>query len=390
MSARGELFTYADAAAQVRAALPPSYGVTRAPDGVIDVRDERQKLVCRIRVRVLAGGSQWLTLTPLRGYERKCERIRCWLERGGLRPSWQWKQARVPMVVDEPANVAAARVLQRLLEIQQANLPGVLVGEDPEFLHDLRVANRRARSVVRQMRAAFLPEPAARIAAELRWLGAQTGATRDLEVLLATLDPATAELAPVRLLLERRLARARAEMTVTLRSPRAAQLDSTLTRLLQDAAQRAPAAALPVAELAAARIRRLHRRIVRAGGAISAPMEPQAYHALRKQGKELRYLLELFGLALFDNSAVSELITALKELQDVLGRHQDCAVQATTLRQLAPELAAQAGGAAALLATGAVIARLETQQAEAREHFESSFNVFASARQRKLVARVFD
>ncbi len=389
VSARGELFTYADAAAQVRAALPPSYGVTQAPNGPIDVRDERQKLVCRIQLRVLTGGSQWLTLAPLRGYERKCDRIRCWLEHGGVHPSWQWKQARVPMAADDPANVAVARVLERLLEIQQANLPGVLAGEDPEFLHDLRVANRRARTVVRQMDAAFAPADAARIAAELRWLGAQTGPTRDLEVLLATLDPVTAELEPLRLLLERRLVHARAEMTVSLRSQRATQLDSTLTRLVQEAAQRAPAA-IGVAELAGARIRRLHRRMVRAGGAISAQIEPQVYHELRKQGKELRYLLELFGLALFDNTAVGELIAALKELQDVLGRHQDCAVHAATLRQLAPQLAAQPGGVGALLATGSVIAGLEARQAEAREHFESSFNIFASARQRKLVARVFD
>jgi CHAD domain-containing protein len=390
VSARGELFTFADAPAQVRSALAPGYGLTQAPDGLIQVRDERQKLVCRIQVRVLAGGSQWLTLAPLRGYERESERIRLRLEAGGLRAAWQWKQARVEMAPDEPAAVVVARVLQRLLEIQQANLPGVLAGEDAEFLHDLRVANRRARVAASQMRAALAPGSAARIGAELRWLGAQTAVTRDLEVLLATREAAVAELLPLRLVLERRLVQARAEMTAALSSPRAAQWEASLTRLVQDAGQAAPVAGPLVAELAAARIRRLHRLMVRAGRVLDAQTDAQAYHDLRKQGKALRYLLELFGLALFDSGAVSELITSLKQLQDVLGRHQDCAVHAAMLRELAPELAAGGDGAAALLATGALIAGLEAQQREAREQFQERFRAFASARQCKLVSRLSD
>lgn len=390
MSARGELFTFGDAAAQVRTALPPSYGLTHATCGRIDLRDERQKLVCRIELRALPGGSQWLTLVPLRGYDRDCERIRHWLEAGGLRPAWQWKQARVPMAADEPANVAAARVLERLLEIQQANLPGVLVGEEPEYLHDLRVANRRARTVVRQMRVALDPAAAGRLSDELRWLAAQTTSTRDLEVLLETLDASAAQLAPLRLLLERRLERARAEMTAMLRSSRRTQLEQTLESLLDVAARASGAVVPPVAVLAATRIRRQHRRMVRSGAAIGPTTEAQAYHDLRKQGKELRYLLELFGTALFDTQAVSELIATLKQLQDVLGCHQDCAVHAATLRTLAPELAASPGGAEALLAAGALLAGLEAQQAAARERFQAAFSGFASPRARGLVARICD
>ena len=52
------------------------------------------------------------------------------------------------------------RVLRRLLEIAEVNLPGTLADLDTEFLHDLRVSIRRARSVLRELKAR--PRPGAR------------------------------------------------------------------------------------------------------------------------------------------------------------------------------------------------------------------------------------
>ncbi len=61
------------------------------------------------------------------------------------------------MAADERSDVVVARVLARLLEIQDANLPGALADSDVEFLHDFRVAIRRTRSVLREMRGVFAP-----------------------------------------------------------------------------------------------------------------------------------------------------------------------------------------------------------------------------------------
>ena len=57
--------------------------------------------------------------------------------------------------------------------------------------------------------------------------------------------------------------------------------------------------------------------MVRDGRAIDDESPPESLHDLRKRGKELRYLLELFG-SLFPPSVVKPMVSALKGLQDVL------------------------------------------------------------------------
>ncbi len=408
MSARGELFTFEAPLEQAAAALAGDYTVaptptpTPTPGGAgaasaIAVRDALDKLVCRITVRSVPGPSHWLTLAPLRGYAQDGERIRSLLlDRGSFRSEESWRSAAVPMHRGERADAAVVRVLSALLAIHDANLPGALADSDPEFLHDLRVAIRRTRSVLRQMRGVFLPERLEPVRGGLRWLQQQTGPTRDLDVYLQelaelqALAPETmrAGLAPLEPLLEARRQLARAAMVAALTSPGTQALQAQWAELL-DAPAAGTDAERPVAALAARRIRRVHRAIVRAGGALTPATPPEAYHELRKQGKELRYLLELFGMALFDQEPVAALVRALKDLQDVLGRHQDRAVQAAMLREIGDELVAAPGGAAALMAIGTLVSRLEAEAADARGAFSQRFEAFASEAQCKLVSKLF-
>ena len=78
--------------------------------------------------------------------------------------------------------------------------------------------------------------------------------------------------------------------------------------------------------------------MVRDGSAIDDDSPDEALHDLRKRGKELRYLLELFG-SLFPADVVKPMVAALKDLQDVLGHFQDRSVQTDMLRETADELA---------------------------------------------------
>jgi CHAD domain-containing protein len=129
--------------------------------------------------------------------------------------------------------------------------------------------------------------------------------------------------------------------------------------------------------------------MVKMGRAITADSEPEDYHELRKKGKELRYLLELFAAPLYDPGTVKPLIRALKGLQDVLGVHQDRDVQALMLKRLGEDVAVQPGGTPALMAMGALLERLEAEAQTAREQFADSFSEFASDAQRKLVDGTF-
>jgi CHAD domain-containing protein len=125
------------------------------------------------------------------------------------------------------------------------------------------------------------------------------------------------------------------------------------------------------------------------GNAIDSDSPAEDYHELRKKGKELRYLLELFGAPLYPREVVAPMVKALKALQDVLGRHQDREVQVAMLRSLRDELAERPGGSGALMAMGALVARLEEDERAARAAFAESFDEFASKEQRKRVKGTF-
>ena len=59
------------------------------------------------------------------------------------------------------------------------NSRGALLDLDPEFLHDLRVATRRARTALRLFAPLLDPERAAHWSGELAWIGSSVGPVRD-------------------------------------------------------------------------------------------------------------------------------------------------------------------------------------------------------------------
>ena len=296
------------------------------------------------------------------------------------------------------ADAAAAEVLTQLAAIAEANVPGTIADLDTEFLHDLRVAVRRARAVLRELKGVHDPEQRAHVRAELKWIQAATGPVRDLDVQLLGWDELIAPLAseraadlvPLWNLLERRRAREFARLRRSLRGARFAAALAAWRALATTAPAETegPDATVAIDVLAADRIRRVYRHMVRDGSKIGDDSPPEALHDLRKRGKELRYLLEMFG-GLFEPKVVKPMVKTLKQLQDVLGDFQDTAVQSEMLRGLRDELAAEPGGPAALIAVGAVIEALAAAQQEARDHFAGRFASFAAADQRALVRDTF-
>jgi len=206
-------------------------------------------------------------------------------------------------------------------------------------------------------------------------------------------EPLRADLEPLRQLLRARRLKARAAMEIAISSDHARMLHADITEILdglvlEDESDR-PDAARPIGDVVGHRVRKVHRRMVDMGGAISPDSPPEQYHELRKKGKELRYLLELFAAQLFDADVVKPMIRALKGLQDVLGLHQDREVQIELLKEIADDLVSEPGGAGALMAVGVLIDRLEADAAAARGRFAESFADFASEAQSKLVSEAF-
>jgi CHAD domain-containing protein len=308
-------------------------------------------------------------------------------------------KVRVDLRPDQRSDRAAVAVLVDLAGMVEANLPGTLADLDTEFLHDLRVAVRRSRSVLRELKGAFPPEALATQRDALRWIQGVTGPTRDLDVQLLDWDhlvsgiPAErhAALAPVRALLVRHRAAAFRALRRELRGPAYRHAwDGYRSFLAGDLgpARKRPDAKRPIVDVAGRRIRKVYGRMLAMGAGIDAASPATDLHELRKRGKELRYLLELFG-GLWPRAVVKPMVRSLKELQDMLGVHQDREVQATYLRGLAGELAGSTGGPAALLALGVLVDRLDAEQHEAREAFAARFAAFAAPDRQALVAKVF-
>jgi CHAD domain-containing protein len=393
----------------------------------VNVLDDAGKIVVRLRAEepaVLRGGDGALALRPrlhvagVRGYDADYDRVLAILTGDvglqdapgpvlddalaalGSAVGGTSSKLRIELAPGERADVAAVTILRRLAQVIADNMPGTLADVDSEFLHDLRVAVRRSRALQRELRGVFPPEPLRVFRDGLRELQVLTGPTRDLDVQLLEFgelaaglgESAAGDVAPLRRLLEQRLAVERRRMVAGLRSDRTRALlhnwEDFLGALVAATEDDRPDAARPIADVAAERIATVYRRMVKMGNAIDDDSPHEALHDLRKKGKELRYLLEFFS-SLYPADVVKPMVGTLKGLQDVLGRFQDREVQADLLRALGDDIAAMEGGAAALMAMGVLVERLTEQQEQARAQFAESFAQFAAKPQRAIVEATF-
>jgi CHAD domain-containing protein len=283
-----------------------------------------------------------------------------------------------------PARAALQAVLLQLLDTLEANVPGTIRDVDTEFLHDLRVAVRRTRSALKLAGDVLPASLPARFRPEFKWLGDLTTPTRDLDVYLLSYDEMTtalvsaapADLEPFHTHLARRRVIEQRALARGLRSAR-------FSRLACD--WRAALSGLTVsrggertADLAARRLRRAHRRVLREGRAIGADSPAEQLHDLRKRCKELRYLLEIFA-SVFDPQAYQRALKDLKGLQDCLGEFQDRQVQQQEIREFADQMIADRKvPATALLAMGELAGGIGHAQRRARAEFTGRFGEFAS------------
>ncbi len=374
-----------------------------------ELRDNGRRRPLRLRTK----------LAPVRGSEQALAGVRATLGQelgfgeapeplvdeaaraAGRSPSGTSSKVQVPLRFDQRADTAAAAILVRLLEVIECNIDGALADLDSEFLHDMRVAVRRTRSVQRELRHVFPRSELERFRAEFRRLHRVTGESRDLDVYVLEFDSFRAmvpeamrpDLDPLLGLLRARRERAHRAMADALRSPPTPELFARWRALLASLADLPTAdrrdAGLAIGVLAARRIGKVYARMVGIGGAITPTSAPRDYHELRKQGKELRYLLELFGTPLYPSEVVKPMIKALKALQDVLGRHQDREVQVAMLRSLCGEIDEMPRAAGALRAIGVLVERLGADERAARAEFAERFAAFSSPAQRRLVEDAF-
>ncbi len=251
---------------------------------------------------------------------------------------------------------ALAGMLRQTLAQALPNAAEIADGRGtPDHLHQLRVALRRLRSVLRLFGDwSSQPEEAAQLQADWREPFAQLGQARDRDVLAQTLRPALAAAGapPFAWPATAQPAAAPADL---LRGPVFGRL---VLRSLALSLAPEPPDQPALGPAAAAVMQAAWKPLLREAPAFSqAPVAAQ--HRARRRLKRLRYALELL-LPLYKGRSAKPLQRALAAAADALGALNDLYVAEDLLRPLA------ADQPSAWFAVGWVVARREAALAQAQ------------------------
>jgi inorganic triphosphatase YgiF len=242
------------------------------------------------------------------------------------------------------ARHAFAIAARNCLAQMRGNEASARLGQDPEGIHQLRVGLRRLRALVNAYRDALAPAAHEFLSRELRWLQQELNPARDWDVFIATtLEPITRRMPGLEACLAaakelRDLAQGRA--TATLAAPRYTAFLLHCYHWLATGAWALADTGLhdrPVAEFAAAMLQRRHRRLLKFGGK-RADLPEADLHRLRLMAKKQRYIGDFFR-EIYPRKATGRYITALADIQDVLGSLNDALVSRHLVEELERYLA---------------------------------------------------
>jgi CHAD domain-containing protein len=377
--------------------------------------------------------SSVLEVRPVQGYGRVCNRVlrtledRLKLERLaegelervclalGRYPGDYSSKVQIELDPTAPMVTSARCIHLSLLSTLLCNEDGTRRDLDSEFLHDFRVAMRRTRSALSQIKGVFPAAAAAHFQSEFRWLGGVTGPTRDLDVFLLKLDdyrdalPSEIhqDLAPLGRLLRREQHREQCKLAKALDAQRyrllltewrdflengkvpGSKVRGTVSSEAWSEEEQGPSEQQPTADIASARIWKIYRRVIRRGSEIREETPAEAVHGVRIDCKKLRYMMEFFK-GLYPSAKVNGLLKILKQLQQNLGDFNDYEVQQENLAIFADRLLETSDiGAAPLLAMGRLQAYLAGGQAEERRRFGKVFAHFAERQHQKRFSALF-
>ncbi|TRZ99714.1 MAG: CHAD domain-containing protein [Rhodocyclaceae bacterium] len=221
----------------------------------------------------------------------------------------------------------------------QLNHEGAVRSDDPEYVHQMRVATRRLRAALRMFRPVLPDGFAAQLVPPMSELTRSLGQARDLDVLMAEIVAPVAAALPdeprltdLTSAVTNRLYAARAHIRHMLRQPGYSQLLLTAGSLLQRAPFIEPPDAgdsLPLLQFADRRLHRLQKKVLDLADAARVD-SPPSLHQLRIGIKRLRYAIEFFG-PMIPGKAGAAIIKRLASFQDELGQLNDLASAGTLL-----------------------------------------------------------
>jgi CHAD domain-containing protein len=301
---------------------------------------------------------------------------------------------------DMRSDKAAKAILRFLLQVIRVNEAYIDKDLDTEFLHDFRVAIRRTRSALGQIKYVFPTKTTDRFKKDFAFLGKLSNELRDLDVYLLNEDKYKAILPPI-------LRDDIDPLFEHLRKKRSTVLQKVIrdlnakkyAKILEDwkaflnkpqsNSVTASNAKLPVIDLARNSIFKKYRNVVKVGSQVIENTEDEMLHVLRIHCKKLRYLMEFFS-SLFPRKKINTLIDQLKKLQDNLGDFNDLCVQTEYLLNIIEGLPiTHPQSKRTFAAIGSLIGTLDREKKTVKDAFAESFTDFASPANQRLFRELF-
>lgn len=368
----------------------------------------------------LQSNCKTICLKPVRGYRKEFldiqaiikqfktkevslkEIYQVYFESVNLIPGFYSSKFNLKLSPKQNTQKASQRILKYLLNIMQQNEQGIINDIDTEYLHDFRVATRRTRSALSQIKGIFPKDKLLEFKNDFAFLGKQSNRLRDLDVYILNkekyrklippqlrkgLDPMFANLLRER---KRELNKfvnyLHHESYLSLIDKWEKFLQQNLKKNDQDILENA----IVSVKLASKKfILKKYKDIRKIGKSITNESDDEILHALRIECKKLRYLLEFFS-SLYPQEKTSLLIKNLKKLQDNLGDFNDYYIQQLDLiNYLENKIKLNKDTRIISAAIGSLISVLNKEQNKVRNDFTKTYSEFSNNQNEKLFNEVF-
>jgi triphosphatase len=301
-----------------------------------------------------------------------------------------------PVTIDATMNIeAVARAnLRRYLNAWMVHEPAARLGDDPEELHDLRLAMRRLHACLSFFRP-YLPDPLTGIRTTLKTLLAVLGEARDFDIALCELQVSSLGITEADRNCIEELERHLISQRVQARARMLNALDlETVQRAVDTLAEAALESPLPTSDAAAgpltltivpALIRTRYKKLRQRAARLDSHSSVDDYHKVRSRVKKLRYALETVSV-LYGKPA-DEMLRALQRLQEKLGVQHDADVAGRRLQCLAGT-APPGVQPETLFLMGRLAERHADTAVRARKRFAKAYRKVSGRRWKALRARI--
>jgi inorganic triphosphatase YgiF len=271
---------------------------------------------------------------------------------------------------DANLDEATARIILGTIDHYLVNWASLRASDDPESIHQMRVALRRLRAALGMLSKVIPCSEFESFREEAKALATALGPARDSDALRELIEHGPMghfgdkkDFAPLLDALEQRRAAAYSESRALTDSSRPSLFVLRLSAFVARRGWRNTVDGLelttltePVAVFAAQALERLHKRVRKRGKKLVTLADEQR-HQVRIALKNLRYAGEFFASCFADDRDPAPFVRAAANLQGLLGAHNDAASADHFLSDShATEAARAAGIVSGWYARGAVIA----------------------------------